>query len=363
MKKLLLVVGILALAGAIAWGLSIANRDNPSLVVPSDGSAQPAVSLAEGLVVPWDMAFLPTGDILVTERPGRVRLVDANSGLRETPVLELPQVAAVGEAGLLGMALHPDFTDVSYVYLYYTHEGATGLVNRVSRFPLDGATFGTEEVILDGIPGGRIHDGGRIRFGPDGLLYVTAGDSGSSDLAQDPESLAGKILRIRPDGGLPGDNPFPDSPVYSYGHRNPEGLVWDEGGRLWETEHGSSATDEVNLIHPGSNYGWPLVRGDAVAAGMEPPFLQSGSDTWAPSGMAWLDGSLYFAGLRGASLYEVPLQQEPTLVRHLHGDYGRLRNVTVGIDGNLYILTSNRDGRGTFVPADDRLVRIDPGAL
>ncbi len=362
MKKVLVVVAILALAAAITWVVSVSDRANPQVGVSSQEEGS-LIALAEGLQIPWALAFLPGGDIILTERPGRVRLVDASEGLRGEPLLDLPQVQHRGEGGLLGIVLHPSFPDPAYVYFYYTYDGPGGTANRVSRFPWDDFTATGEEVLLENIPGGRIHNGGRIGFGPDGLMYVTTGDSGTASLAQDLDSLAGKILRLTPDGGVPDDNPFQGSPVYSFGHRNPQGLAWDDDGRLWATEHGSSATDELNLIRPGRNYGWPEIRGDETAQDMETPVLNSGSDTWAPSGMACMDGSLYFAGLRGSSLYEVELDGEPSLTRHLAGEFGRLRAVATGPDGNLFILTSNRDGRGTFVPEDDRLVRIDPDAL
>lgn len=363
MKKVRGVVGVLVVVGAVVWVVSVAGRENPLPSAPAESSSEPLVSLAEGLEVPWDLAFLPNGDIILTERPGRIRVVDARDGLLDNALLDLSQVAATGEAGLLGIALHPMFPDSPYIYVYYTYNGFGGLTNRVSRFPFKESDVGTEEVVLDGIPGGRIHDGGRIRFGPDGMLYVTTGDSGNSGLAQDVDSLAGKILRLTPDGNVPPDNPFDGSLVFSYGHRNPQGLAWDDSKQLWATEHGSNATDELNLIEAGRNYGWPIVRGDANAAGMEPPVLQSGTSTWAPSGMIYLDGSVFFAGLRGASLYEVSVEEEPVLKRHLAGDFGRLRTVAAGPDGELYILTSNRDGRGTFVAADDRLVKVGLGAL
>ncbi|MFW6055775.1 MAG: PQQ-dependent sugar dehydrogenase [Chloroflexota bacterium] len=362
MKRVLVVVAVLVLVAAIAWVVSVSGRANP----PAGVSSQPGesvVALAEGLEIPWALAFLPDGDIIVTERPGRVRLVDASEGLREEPLLELPHVQHRGEGGLLGIALHPDFPDSPYVYLYYTYDGPGGTANRVSRFPWDDFTVTREEVLIENIPGGRVHNGGRIKFGPDGMLYVTTGDSGTTSLAQEVDSLAGKILRLTPDGTVPADNPFGGSPVYSFGHRNPQGLAWDGNGRLWATEHGSSATDELNLIQPGHNYGWPEIRGDETGQDMETPVLNSGSDTWAPSGMAFMDGSLYFAGLRGSSLYEIQLDGEPSLTRHLAGEFGRLRAVAAGPDGNLFILTSNRDGRGTFVQEDDRLVRIYPDAL
>jgi glucose/arabinose dehydrogenase len=327
-----------------------------------------AVSLAQDLEVPWALDFLPDGSIIFTERPGRIRLIDAAGRLVPEPLLSVEGTAASGEGGLLGIAVHPDFAAKPFVYVYHTYQGQGGLANRVVRFRLDGRTLSDRVVILDGIPGASIHDGGRLKFGPDGMLYVTTGDASNADLAQDGASLAGKILRLRDDGSVPPDNPFPGSPVYSYGHRNPQGLAWDSRGRLWEVEHGSSATDELNLIEPGKNYGWPVIRGDATAAGLQTPVIHSGSDTWAPSGLAFLDGSLYFAGLRGESLFQAIPENAAgagtaRLVRHLFNDYGRLREAVAGPDGLLYIFTNNRDGRGLPAPNDDRLIRVDPKKL
>jgi glucose/arabinose dehydrogenase len=278
-------------------------------------------------------------------------------------LLTISDVAASGEGGLLGLALHPDFESNSFVYVYHTYRNGGGLANRVVRFFLAGHRLIDAAVIIEGIPGAGNHDGGRIKFGPDGLLYVTAGDAGNADAAQKLDYLGGKILRLRDDGSIPPDNPFPGSPVYSYGHRNPEGLAWDSQGRLWATEHGSSATDELNLVMPGRNYGWPVIRGDETAAGMESPVIHSGRDTWAPSGMAYYEGSILFGGLRGQALFEVDISGGAfTLTRHLAGEFGRLRDVVVGPDGYLYLLTSNRDGRGSPESDDDRLIRAEPSA-
>ncbi len=349
----------------IACGLCASQAACQQVPLPSvePGTPRDAVSvLAGGLEIPWALAFLPDGDIIITERPGRVRLFTENSGLVAEPLLELPGVAHVGEGGLLGVAVHPDFRQQPYVYFYHTYDRGGTLENRVVRYTLTSNRFSNPVVLLDGIPAGSIHDGGRLKFGPDGCLYVTTGDASDSSHSQDLGSLSGKILRIADDGTVPADNPFADSPIYSFGHRNPEGLTWDQSGQLWETEHGSTATDELNAILPGHNYGWPIIRGDQTADGLETPVLNSGSATWAPSGLAYRDGSLFFAGLRGTGLYEVKLP--PTsVIKYLDGAFGRLREVVVGPDGNLYLLTSNRDGRGNPVADDDRLIRVEPGLL
>jgi glucose/arabinose dehydrogenase len=308
------------------------------------------------------MAFLPNGAIILTERPGRVRIIDANGNLQAQPLLTVSDVAAVGEGGLLGLALHPNFNTNGWVYLYYTYQSGGGLANRVVRYTMQGLSLAARTVIIEGIPGGNIHNGGRIKFGPDGLLYIGTGETGIDTLAQDLNSLAGKILRVRDDGLIPSNNPFPNSAIYSYGHRNPQGLAWDDQGRLWETEHGSNALDELNLIEAGKNYGWPEVRGETIAPGMVGPVMHSGNDTWAPSGLTFFKGSLYFVGLRGQSLFRFDPQTNK-LTRYLNGTFGRLRDVVPGPDGLLYVLTNNRDGRGIPLAGDDRLIRINPDKL
>ncbi|MBI2860663.1 MAG: PQQ-dependent sugar dehydrogenase [Chloroflexi bacterium] len=357
---------VMALASAIMAGCSPAPPPGPS---PSPGAepimAREAVAtLATGLEAPWAADFLPDGGIIFTERPGRIRLLDAGGALIASPLRTIEEVAHRGEGGLLGLALHPDFDRNQSVYVYHTYQSERGLANRVVRLKFRGGALVDDSVIIDGIPGAGIHDGGHIKFGPDSMLYITTGDASVAILAQERASLAGKILRLKDDGTVPDDNPFPGSPVYSLGHRNPQGLAWDDREQLWATEHGSSATDELNLIIPGGNYGWPTIRGDERAEGLISPVLHSGGDTWAPSGMAFAGGSLYFAGLRGQSLFRVSLSgHEARLSRHLEGELGRLREVVAGPDGFLYVLTNNRDGRGAPAADDDRIIRIDPARL
>ncbi|MCS7051780.1 MAG: PQQ-dependent sugar dehydrogenase, partial [Thermomicrobium sp.] len=278
---------------------------------------------------------------------------------------------------------HPEFASTRWVYLYYTYREGSQLWNRVVRYTETDGRLSAPHVIVDRIPGASIHDGGRIAFGPDGKLYVTTGDASDPPAAQDLGSLAGKILRLEPDGSLPTDNPFPGSPVWSYGHRNPQGLAWTPDGRLYATEHGPTgdlglrAHDEVNLIEPGRNYGWPFVVADIVRQPLPdavPPVIESGDDVWAPSGATivtrgripqW-QGNLLFAGLRSRSLWRLVLAPDGRRAVQLEplyrGEFGRLRTVVEGPDGALYLLTSNRDGRGTPQPGDDRLLRIGPAA-
>lgn len=316
--------------------------------------------IAEDLQIPWEIAFLPDGDILVTERPGKLlRIGD------DRQAIEVSGVRHVGEGGLMGLALHPDFEDNHLIYLYLTSQEGNRTVNRVERYKLEGNTLSGRQVIIEGIPGSAIHDGGRIEFGPDGMLYIGTGDAGNENSAQDRNSLAGKILRINDDGSIPSDNPFGNA-VYSYGHRNVQGLTWDNEDRLWATEHGPSGAltgyDELNLIERGQNYGWPLIRGDQQRNGMISPKIQSGgNETWAPGDAEFVNGSIFFSGLRGATLYEAKLSNTEVsdIVRHLANEYGRLRAVRLGPDGGLYITTSNTDGRGNTKDGDDKIIRLE----
>lgn len=355
---------------------------------PSTSSASPSPSaafqprvevVATGLEVPWALAFAPDGRIFVTERPGRIRVIE-NGRLRPEPVAVLP-VAATGEGGLMGLALDPDFPRNGYLYVMYTYRAGGALRNRISRLTLRGEVAGEERVLLDGIPGAGIHDGGRLAFGPDGKLYATTGDATQRDQAQRLDSLAGKILRLNPDGSVPADNPFPGSYVYSLGHRNPQGLAWHpETQQLYSTEHGPSGEmglccrDELNLIRPGANYGWPIVTGIAGDPRFTDPILYSGeSTTWAPAGMDFVtgdrlapwNGHLFFGALRGQHLHHVILGPDgTTVIFHealFQGVFGRIREVKMGPDGYLYFTTSNRDGRGRPGPEDDRILRIVPG--
>lgn len=297
----------------------------------------------------------------MTERPGRIRLVQ-DGRLEPTPVATLP-VAAAGEGGLMGLALDPRFAENGRLYVCYTSGAGFRLRNRVVRLTLRDGRAGDEQALLGDLPGARIHDGCRLAFGPDGKLYVTTGDAAEPALAQRRDSLAGKILRIEPDGSVPADNPFPGSPVYSLGHRNPQGLDWDASGHLFAAEHGSSAHDEVNHIQPGRNYGWPEARGKGGDRRYVDPLVESGDDTWAPSGLAVAGREVFVAALRGQRLLRFALGPEPSLRPApplLAGTHGRLRAVVRGPDGALYVTTSNRDGRGSPAADDDRILRVKP---
>jgi glucose/arabinose dehydrogenase len=338
----------------------------PSAVEPGqeNEAAKPPEVILDQLNIPWEIAFLPGGDLLVTERPGTLLRIGADK--RTIPI---SGVTHRGEGGLLGLALHPAFAQNNLIYLYLTTTTEGGLTNRVERYMLQGVVLSDRQVIIEGIPGAANHDGGRIAFGPDGKLYITTGDAGKTANAQDTKSFAGKILRLNDDGSIPTDNPFGNA-VYSYGHRNVQGIAWDEQGQLWATEHGrsgaSSGYDELNKITPGANYGWPDLEGDETRAEMVSPQIHSGaSDTWAPGGIAYLNGKVIFAGLRGEALYvaDVADGTAKNLKTYLRETYGRLRTVTVGPDGMLYVLTSNRDGRGKAEATDDRIIKVDPKFL
>lgn len=365
------VIAPVAVLAACGEG-STQSSDRPSVPTSTstelpiaEGDSEDAVRIdgiiAEGLNAPWSVAFLADGSALVTQRDDAdvVHLSESSLGTWDADIVgDVAGVSNDGEGGLMGIAVAPGAPD--QVYLYWS----TAEDNRIGVATWDGSTLGEPSVILEGIPHAAIHDGGRIVFGPDGNLYVGTGDAGDADLAQDPASLAGKILRISPDGSVPADNPVPGSAVYSLGHRNVQGLAFDPEGRLWASEFGSGDVDELNLIVPGGNYGWPIHEG---AAGdprfIDPAAAWSPTSIASPSGMAILAGQAWVATLRGASLWQVPLDgataSEP--IPHLAGTLGRLRDVVVAPDGQLWLVTNNTDGRGTPTPEDDRIVALQVG--
>lgn len=310
-------------------------------------------TVASGLDAPWSIAF--DGDVALISERDSGRIVELKAGGLSREVGKIEGVAPMGEGGLLGIAVHDD-----HLYAYYTAEEE----NRLERFELNGEpgslSLGEPQTLLDGIPSAGNHNGGRIAFGPDGMLYVTVGDAGNRSAAQDRGSLAGTILRLTPDGDVPADNPFDSSPVYSYGHRNPQGLAWDEDGTMYSTEFGQDTWDELNVIEPGRNYGWPTVEGIAQDGRFTNPVQQWNPADASPSGMAIAAGSIWIANLRGERLREVPLGDTSSSTEYLSGERGRLRDVAVAPDGSLWVLTNNTDGRGDPDPGDDRVLRIEP---
>jgi glucose/arabinose dehydrogenase len=321
------------------------------------GVARPRVigTVATGLVAPWGVDFLPDGTALVGERDTTRVLAVSDGSVRE--VGRLDGVSPEGEAGLLGLAVSPTFEEDSLVFAYFT--SATD--NRVVKMTYDGRRLGEPEVILDDIPRGFIHDGGRLEFGPDGHLYVSTGETGEEQLAQDRSSPAGKILRITVDGDPAPGNPVDGSPVWTMGHRNVQGLAFDDRDRLWASEFGANTWDELNQIDRGRNYGWPLVEGKGDLAEYRNPYAQWRTSEASPSGLAYLDGSLWMASLRGERLWRIPVNPNGSIRQpqdFFVGAYGRMRTVVVAPDGNLWVTTSNRDTRGDPAPKDDRILEI-----
>ncbi|MEU6718758.1 PQQ-dependent sugar dehydrogenase [Nonomuraea sp. NPDC046802] len=334
----------------------------PTAAVTSTAASSPsdtpdldaAEELARGIDVPWGLTFLPGGDALIAERDtGRILRLTPGSQPRQ--VADVPGVAEGGEGGLLGLAASPDFATDNLIYAYLTAADD----NRIIRFRLDG---GDPEVIFDGIAKAGYHNGGRIAFGPDGMLYAGTGDAGDTARSQDPDSPNGKILRLTPDGEPAPGNPTPDSAVYSLGHRNVQGLAWDTEERLFATEFGQNDLDEVNLIQPGRNYGWPNVEGEGDTAGgrYTNPLITWPVREASPSGIAIAGTTAYVAALRGERLWSLPLNGDTVgePAAQLAGRYGRLRTVQVAPDGALWVTTSNTDGRGDLRDGDDRILRF-----
>lgn len=343
-----LAVAAVALAGCGTPGSDTARIDGDAAVAaPSAPSVAVAGTVVTGLDAPWGVAFLPDGSALVSERD-TARILQVRDGVA-APVGTVEGVVPAGEGGLLGIA-EAD----GWVYAYLT----AAEDNRVVRMRWEGATLGAPQPVLTGIPKAGIHNGGRIAFGPDGLLYIATGDASVRDAAQDRASTAGKILRVTPAGAIPADNPFPGSPVYSLGHRNIQGLAFDSRNRLWASEFGQSDVDELNLIEPGSNYGWPLCEGACGTDGFVDPVAQwEPTSIASPSGLAIVGDYAYVASLRGQTAWQVPLDGS-TASRLDLGDLGRLRTIVTAPDGSLWLSTSNTDGRGDPRAGDDRILRL-----
>jgi glucose/arabinose dehydrogenase len=348
---LIAAAAAIAALSACSNGAAVEPRPSATRTAPAPSLGQPEV-VTTGLEAPWSIAFHGETPLLSERDSARILELDRDGNAREVAVIA--GVTPSGEGGLLGIAVHD-----GRLYTYFTAAGE----NRIERFEITGRpgslALGPAETILDGLPSATFHNGGRIAFGPDDQLYVTVGDAGQRDEAQNLDSPAGKILRLTPEGDVPPDNPRPGSPVYSYGHRNPQGIAWAEDGTMIASEFGQNTWDELNVIRPGGNYGWPEVEGIGGDDRFIDPVQQWGTAEASPSGIAIVDETIFIANLRGRVLRAVPVDDLSTSTTHFAGEYGRLRDVTRAPDGDLWMITNNTDGRGDPGPDDDRLLAID----
>ncbi|MDV9173157.1 PQQ-dependent sugar dehydrogenase [Streptomyces sp. W16] len=331
-------------------------------VPPAKGTVKVLRTVTEGLKTPWGLAPLPDGNLLVSSRDdGTITRITEKTG-QKTELGTVSGVSPAGEGGLLGIALSPDYASDHMIYAYFTSASD----NRIVRMLYDaqkpaGEQLGAPDTIFKGIPKGYIHNGGRIAFGPDGMLYAGTGESGQRGLAQDKKSLGGKILRLTPEGDPAPGNPFPNSPVYTYGHRNVQGLAWDSKQRLFASEFGQDTWDELNAIKPGDDYGWPDAEGKGSDPKYHNPITQWHTDDASPSGIAYAEGSIWMAGLKGRRLWRIPLDGTKASAApqaFLTGEYGRLRTVVSAGGDKLWLVTSNTDGRGTPKTGDDRILEL-----
>lgn len=377
---------MLLLAGCVTGGaveppiISPGGRTPPALERSYAEAGLRVETVATGLDTPWDLVFGPDGFIWMTERPGRLSRLDPVTGAL-TVIAEIPSYER-GESGLLGLELHPDFDSRPFVYVVQSYAEGESITNRLVRYRFDGGALSDRTVLLDGIPGNTYHDGARLEFGPDGLLYLTTGDAGRARLAQEIDSLNGKILRLTASGDPAPGNPFGNE-VWTYGHRNAQGLVYDPGrDRFFITEHGPDDNDEVAVVKAGENHGWPAVHGfcdddvpgesDFCAerdvaeplAAWTPTIAPAGADIHRGELLSEWNGDVLFVTLKGSSLVRLVLSADGRTVEQQvvygRGEFGRLRDVVVGPDGAVYIATSNRDGRGVPDRSDDRILRVVP---
>ncbi len=362
MDKKVRILGVIA---AVAASVIILTSPSNSFIIPKPSTnplgTNAIQNVATNLQKPWSMDF--SGDrIFFTEKVGRIRVI--SSGILVNESLATLRVADVADGGLLGLALHPNFTENHFLYVYYTYADGNKLWNKVLRITESNNRLVDAKVVLDKIPAAEFDDGGVIKFGPDKKLYIGIGDAANESAAQDLNSLAGKILRLNDDGSIPSDNPFPNSSVFSYGHRNPVGMTWDDLGNLVETEQGPTKNDEINLVKKGGNYGWPEQECsgskeyvDSIACynlSIEP-----GGIVYYMPGKLDLGNSLIMATLRGNALYQLTIDNKTiTSQKIILEGLGRIRDVNEGPDGYLYILTGNTDGRGFPDATDDKLLRI-----
>ncbi len=346
-----------AFATALLAVLTTTASADPAGVLAVPPTPRVASTVTTGLAAPWGIAFLPDGSALVTERDtARIKRI---AGGTVTTVGTVPGVRHGGEGGLLGIAVASTFASDRLVYVYHTATSD----HRVVRMRYD-TSLGTPQVVVAGIPRATIHNGGRLAFGPDGMLYIATGDAGQTGNAQNPSSLGGKILRVTPSGAAAPGNPTAGSRVWSLGHRNVQGLAFDTGGRLWAGEFGQNTWDELNLIRAGRNYGWPIVEGRAGNPSYADPIAQWSPAQASPSGIAFARNTVWLANLRGQRLWAVPVRDgvaDGNPVAFFNGTYGRLRLVTPAPDGSLWLMTNNTDGRGTPRPGDDRILRLTLG--
>ncbi|RPE40495.1 glucose/arabinose dehydrogenase [Streptomyces sp. Ag109_O5-1] len=352
-----------ASASAGASSSASASAGAGDSAAPAKGSVKVVRTVAEGLKSPWGLAPLPGGaGLLVSDRDdGTISKVDEKTG-KITELGVVSGVSAAGEGGLLGIALSPGFASDHMIYAYFTSASD----NRIVRMLWDESKpaeeqLGAPDTIFKGIPKGLIHNGGRIAFGPDGMLYAGTGESGQRGLAQDRNSLGGKILRLTPEGEPAPGNPFPDSPVYSYGHRNVQGLAWDDRQRLFASEFGQDTWDELNAIKPGGDYGWPNAEGRSDDPKYVNPIAEWHTDDASPSGIAYVDGVIWMAALKGQRLWRIPLDGTTAAAEpqaFLTGEYGRLRTVVAAGGDKVWLVTSNTDGRGKPKAGDDRILEL-----
>lgn len=360
MKKIvILFIGLFLLSGCaapISEDEETSTKSVRGTLTTTGESAinQSIETVAENLAVPWSIQR--DDDVFyLSERGGTVAKITDGDVERQSMSLE-KELSSVSEAGLLGFVLMPDFSDSQTAIAYYTYEDNNDILNRIVELNLINDDWQEKRVLLDEIPSGTHHHGGRLAIGPDDMLYATTGDASEPEIAQDRNSLGGKILRMNLDGTIPKDNPIEDSYVYSYGHRNAQGLAWNEAGKMYSSEHGASRNDEINVIEAGKNYGWPTIEGNEMQTGMEAPLVTSGSNTtWAPSGMDYRDETLYVAALRGNAVLEFDL--ESNKMSELLTEYGRIRDIYIE-DEMMYFVTNNRDGRGSPQQNDDKLYRL-----
>lgn len=372
-KSLLGIAGVIIMIIAISVATVLSTPSDTTVPIPEPATTDNANqtnkgirTIAQNLDVPWAIDIAVDNRIFFTEKPGRLGMIHANGTLASEPVVNI-HTEDIGEAGLMGLALHPNFTQNHLMYVYHTYAKNGGLYNKVLMLTEKNNKIVNSKIILDGIPASDSNNGGRIKFGPDGKLYVSTGDSETPELAQNTKSLAGKLLRLNDDGTIPDDNPIPESPVYSYGHRDIQGFAWHPiTKKLYASEHGPAGNDEVNIIEPGSNYGWPIevcnhstssapIRFETPEYCFNPEIAPSGL-TIAASNKLGYQNDILFTTLRGSHLHHIDLEtriQDNVLV-----GYGRLSDIVEAHDGSLYVLTTNRNAIGIGNANDDHILQI-----